>query len=103
MISPFAPLYPWLIAACNGYAWTSNESYPDAVEPTPETLIDLRHGPTRYAVLRALAAAGHSRPWALGAPWSSLTDEQAGRVTAAILRAIGADPTTEPVPTRPRA
>ena len=103
MISPFAPLYPWLIAACNGYAWTSNESYPDAVEPTPETLIDLRHGPTRYAVLRALADAGHSRPWALGAPWSSLTDEQAGRATAAILRAIGADPTTEPVPTRPRA
>ena len=92
MISPFAPLYPWLVAACEGSAWTSTVTYPHAVEPTAACSIDLRHGPTRYAVLRALAEAGHDRPWALGAPWSALTDEQAGRVTAEIVRAVGADP-----------
>lgn len=69
--------------APRGYYWEH--------ELPPTTWIDLRHGPTRYAVLRALADVGHSRPWALGAPWSPLADEQAGRATAAILRAVGED------------
>lgn len=115
ILSPFAPLLPWLLSAVmfdtpmcirpNGRArlvsiqrsradgptqYRFAEHRPTWTNETPD--LDLRHGPTRYAILRALADAGHSRPWALGAPWSLLTDEQAGRATAEIVRAVGEDP-----------
>ena len=94
MISPFAPLYPWLRAALGGvFVRLENGGlYPahDALAKRMDAnLCDLQ---TRAAVLRALADTGHSRPWALGQPWSPLTDEQAGRATAEILRAVGEDP-----------
>lgn len=54
--------------------------------------VDLLHFATRAVVLDALADIGHTRPWALGRCWSSLTDEQAARVVGAIVRAVGADP-----------
>ena len=53
---------------------------------------DCRHFATCAMVLDALAAHGHPLPWALGGIWSALTDEQAGRVTAEAVRAVGADP-----------
>lgn len=100
MIEPFAPLYPWLRDALDDAQLVLAIAEPDEDDPRPaldardvgDHLLDLRHGPTRYAVLRALADAGHARPWAIGQPWSPLTDEQAGRATAAILRAVGEDP-----------
>lgn len=94
MISPFAPLYPWLRDALGHQVVRSSAGLPRFASshyPTPYE-IDLRDLQTRTAVLRALHDAGHSRPWALGAPWSPLTDEQAGRATAEILRAVGEDP-----------
>ena len=54
--------------------------------------VDLLHFATRAVVLDALAFIGHARPWALGRCWSTLTDEQAARVTAEAVRAVGADP-----------
>jgi hypothetical protein len=39
-----------------------------------------------------LGAYGHCFPWALGSIWSILTDEQAGRLTAEIVRRVGPDP-----------
>lgn len=53
---------------------------------------DLTHFPTRGHVLEALAREGHRYPWALGSIWSVLTDEQAGRLTAEIVRRVGPDP-----------
>lgn len=53
---------------------------------------DCRHFATRAMMLDALAAHGHRLPWALGGIWSALTDEQAARVTAEAVRAVGADP-----------
>lgn len=100
MIEPFAPLYPWLRDALDDAQLVLAIAEPDEDDPRPaldardvgDHLLALSHGPTRYAVLRAIADAGHARPWAIGAPWSPLTDEQAGRATAAILRAVGEDP-----------
>lgn len=100
MIEPFVPLYPWLRDALDDAQLVLAIAEPDEDDPRPaldardvgDHLLDLRHGPTRYAVLRALHDVGHSRPWALGAPWSPLTDEQAGRAAAEILRAVGEDP-----------
>lgn len=94
MIEPLAPLYPWLRDALGHQVvrWSAGlPRFASSHYPTPYE-IDLRDLQTRAAVLRALADAGHSRPWALGVPWSPLTDEQAGRAAAAILRAIGEDP-----------
>lgn len=92
--SPFAPLEAWLTTALGHQIVRSSLKLPrivSSIYPTPYD-IDLRDLQTRAAVLRALHDVGISRPWALGAPWSPLTDEQAGRATAAILRAVGADP-----------
>lgn len=53
---------------------------------------DLTHFPTRGHVLVALATYGHHFPWAAGSIWSPLTDDQAGRLTAEIVRRVGPDP-----------
>lgn len=53
---------------------------------------DLTHFPTRGQVLATLAIHGYVYPWALGSLWSNLTDEQAGRLTAEIVRRVGPDP-----------
>lgn len=62
--------------------------------------VDLRHGQVRYALLRAMEDAGHTCAWALGLPWTTLTDEQAGRLVAEMIRRLG--PGAE-VPKVPRA
>jgi hypothetical protein len=62
--------------------------------------VDLRHGQVRYALLRAMEDAGHICAWALGVPWTPLTDEQAGRLVAEMIRRLG--PGAE-VPKVPRA
>lgn len=94
MLSPFAPLYPWLKYPLAGDTVSNNMGIPIVVGMghDRDIMIDLRDSQTRVIVLRALADAGHARPWALGSIWSPLTDEQAGRVTAEIVRAVGADP-----------
>lgn len=94
MISPIASLYPWLsdllgysvVRGCEGF---TRDELPHNGRPRQ---IDCRHLQTRVAALRCLHDVEHSRPWALGQPWSPLTDEQAGRATAEILRAVGEDP-----------
>lgn len=88
LLSPFAPLYPWLDACTLSLA---------PIDPpfnVSDLAVDCRDIANRLAILQTLATHGccHRLPWALGGIWSSLTDEQAGRVTAAIVRAIGADP-----------
>ena len=104
LLSPFAPLWPWLVpnreSRIPGFLY---RIFPDDCRPlgpadigTPsERLIDgidLRDLAIRAVVLRALAAHGHARPWALGEGWSDLTAEQAGRVVAEMVRRVGADP-----------
>lgn len=100
LLSPFAPLHSWLYDALNVMA-PIHVVYGPLTDDAPVEVIDLRDLQTRAVVLSALAAAGHSLPWALGGIWSPLTGEQAGRVVAEIVRAIGADPKcpTSVVPT----
>lgn len=94
MLSPFAPLYLWLKYPLAGDTVSNNMGIPIVVGMghDRDIMIDLRDLQTRVIVLHALANAGHSRPWALGSIWSPLTDEQAGRVCAEIVRAVGENP-----------
>lgn len=99
LISPLAPLYPWLFKALDLH-WDRLGSRSGFVihyrEPPELEELDLSHGVTRYAVLRAaIHEIGPGLPtfrWALGEPWSRLADEQAGRVAAEVIRRIGPDP-----------
>lgn len=59
-------------------------------------MLDLRHFATRAIVLQTLATHDHYYSWALGGIWSDLTDEQAGRIVAEIVRQVGADPKNPP-------
>jgi hypothetical protein len=86
VFSPFAPLWTWL-ALGDHYVRASN-----GLMILRALEIDLRDIQTRAIVLHALAQHGHRFPWALGSIWSTLTDEQAGRLTAEIVRRIGPDP-----------
>ena len=113
LLSPYAPLYPWLgfvtrdrgvsLTLCGrGYQeeaaglipstmWTAVLNTPTG-EPIPPVEIDMRDLDVRVLVLEWIATYGHAYPWALGAIWSPLTDEQAGRLTAEIVRRVGPDP-----------
>ena len=91
--NPYATLWPWIRGApihptsdATDYAWATIRDSSD--------IIDCRHVMVRVAVLRAIALHGHPVLFALGAPWSALTDEQAGRLTAEIVRRVGAHPAT---------
>lgn len=91
--NPYATLWPWIRGApihptsdATDYAWATIRDSSD--------IIDCRHVMVMVAVLRALALHGHPVLFALGAPWSALTDEQAGRLTAEIVRRVGAHPAT---------
>lgn len=96
LLSPFAPVHNWLCRALRiGWDGSRLQSRGFAVhfrEPPEREELDLRDFITRAATLRALTEAGHPRPWALGSCWSSLNDEQAGRVTAEVVRQVGEDP-----------
>jgi hypothetical protein len=119
LLRPCAPYYSWLMAATyadSGWLTTTGIRYwsltgvrltlaeslmlADERQNTCGEL-DLRHFPTRAVILAALAEKGHRFPWALGGIWSSLTDEQAGRLTAELIRRIGPDP-LKPAATLPR-
>lgn len=63
--------------------------------------VDLRHGQVRYALLRAMEDAGHTCAWALGMPWTPLTDEQAGRLVAEMIRRLGPGAEVPRVPREP--
>lgn len=103
ILSPFAPLFPWLFRdhRLPGFLY---RIFPEDCRPLGEADIgtpsdrlidgiDLRELATRAVVLRALAAHGHARPWALGEGFGSdLTAEQAGRVVAEMVRRVGPDP-----------
>ena len=91
LLSPFAPLHPWLYDALNAMA-PVHVVYGPLTDDAPVEVIDLRDLQTRAVVLSALAAAGYSLPWALGGIWSPLSNEQAGRVVAEVLRRVGEDP-----------
>ena len=91
LLSPFAPLYPWLYDALNVMA-PVHVVYGPLTDDAPVEVIDLRDLQTRAVILSAVATVGHSLPWALGGIWSPLTDEQAGRVVAEAIRRVGEDP-----------
>lgn len=84
LLSPFVPAPRWLPA------------HPGVRFSETPAGLNLRDGPTRYLVIRAaISAIGPGLPtfrWALGEPWSRLTDEEAGRVAAEVVRRIGPDP-----------
>jgi hypothetical protein len=63
--------------------------------------VDLRHGTVRYTVLRELEAVGHPCAWALGLPWTPLSDEQAGRLAAEMIRRLGPGVEVPKVPREP--
>lgn len=115
MISPLATLHPWLLNTVmfdtpmcdrpngrrrlvavqrkrsNGPLQYKFAEYRAAwSSETPE--LDLRHFSTRAVVLQVLNTYGYCYPWALGGIWSDLSDEQAGRAVAEILRRIGSEP-----------
>lgn len=96
LLSPFAPVHNWLCRALRiGWDGSRLQTRGLAIhfrEPPQREELDLRDFITRAVTLRALAEAGHPRPWALGSCWSSLTDEQAGRVVAETIRRVGEDP-----------
>lgn len=54
--------------------------------------VDCRDFAIRARLLHLVAQQGHRRPWALGSCWSPLSDEQAGRATAEIVRRVGSVP-----------
>ena len=84
-MTPFCPLYPWLDACTLSLA---------PIDPpfnVTDLAVDCRDIGNRLAILQILATHGHRHPWALGGIWSALTDEQAGRVVAEIVRRIGPD------------
>lgn len=89
LLSPFAPLFPWLESSFSGsHVWVDRVTVNDVLS------IDLRPLAVRVAVLAVLLRDyGHARPWALGEGFGSdLTPEQAGRVVAEMVRGVGADP-----------
>lgn len=114
MISPLAPLQPWLLSPTlgevSGFVQGQRQGTIVAIrknrrnemeyafrgakrEWSSEPLcLDLRHFATRAVVLQVLSTYGYSYPWVLGEIWSDLTNEQAGRVAAEIVRRAGADP-----------
>jgi hypothetical protein len=103
LLSPFATLHPWLAEAIHleCVRFVRDLGSRSHRCPVYEGLhlegwqIDLRHFATRSVVVRAIADHGFSSiGWAAGRPWSKLTDEQAGRVVAEIVRRIGSDPKT---------
>lgn len=91
LLSPFAPLHPWLYDALNVMA-PVHVVYGPLTDDAPVEVIDLRDLQTRAVVLSALATVGHSLPWALGGIWSPLSNEQAGRVVAEAIRRVGEEP-----------
>lgn len=132
LLSPFAPLHPWLLerSARNlrvvrdpddpySLQHTGQEveisSYLASQDTTLDIMLCRRDGPaddrwvgwrrsanyradcthfaTRAVIVRLLHDLGFEGVgWAAGHPWSSLTDEQAGRVVAEMVRRIGSDP-----------
>ena len=102
LLSPFAPIHEWLrehlrlwivrFIKADNFSTTTHRSRVLDVEDAEDWSLDCRDPATRFAILSALADHSILRPWALGGIWSSLTDEQAGRVTAEVVRALGADP-----------
>jgi hypothetical protein len=95
VMSPYATLWPWIREAPI-HPENNREDAEDEWHTIsePGDIIDCRHVMVRVAVLRALALYGHPVLFALGAPWSALTDEQAGRLAAEIVRRVGAHPAT---------
>lgn len=92
LLSPYTPLWPWLKSALNA-APALPAGGPAHSGPLGDTeTVDLRPLAVRVQVLAALATYGHVYPWAAGSIWSPLTDEQAGRLTAEIVRRVGPDP-----------
>lgn len=93
--NPYATLWPWIREAPL-HPENNRDDAEDAWATIRDSsdIIDCRHVMVRVAVLRALALRGHPVLFALGAPWSALTDEQAGRLTAEIVRRVGAHPAT---------
>lgn len=94
LLSPYAPNYDWLHARVEPWAPMIHSGDSDE-EPAlnawakPGELLDLRHGPTRYSVIRAFHQGALDLQWALGSPFSNLSDEQAGRVVAYALSVMG--------------
>ena len=93
--NPYATLWPWIREAPL-HPENNRDDAEDAWDTICESsdIIDCRHLMVRVAVLRALALHGHPVLFALGAPWSALNDEQAGRLTAEMVRRVGAHPAT---------
>lgn len=94
LLNPYATLWSWIRETplhpsdnATDDAWTAIRESSD--------IIDCRHVMVRAALLHALAQHGHPFPFALGAPWSALTAEQAGRLTAECARRVGANPAAQ--------
>lgn len=92
LLSPYAPLWPWLARAMCGTVYIRASGVRDVPSEVLSSEMDCRDLQTRVAVLSALASVGYPLPWALGGIWSPLTDEQAGRVVAETIRRVGEDP-----------
>lgn len=99
LLSPYAPLWPWLLQALPVCAplyfrlpCEDEDMTGWGLDYRAGAILDLRNGSSRFAVLSALASVDYPLPWALGGIWSPLTDEQAGRVVAETIRRVGEDP-----------
>ena len=81
--NPYATLWPWIREAPI-HPENNRDDAEDAWATIRDSsdIIDCRHVMVRVAVLRALALRGHPVLFALGAPWSALTDEQKDKATA---------------------
>jgi hypothetical protein len=78
---------------------TATSSGHEFAVPRPGDVLDLRHAPTRLAVLLNIAAAGTqlghdwARPWMLQVPWAGEEENLAARCVVAALQAIERDKT----------
>lgn len=94
LLSPYAPLWPWLKSALDAApVFLAGGPAHLGTGPLGDTeTVYCRPLAVRVQVLATLDAHGHRFPWALGSIWSPLTDDQAGRLTAEIVRRVGPDP-----------
>ena len=92
LLNPYATLWSWIRETPLHPIAGEDDAEVWTVIRESSDIIDCRHVMVRAALLHALAQHGHPFAFAMGAPWSALTNEQSGRLTAECARRVGANP-----------